>query len=77
MSTVSRLSACLAISLLAVCDHRAWPQTISTVKLPFRFRPREPPTLSPARWLLLAVVAAGIRATLFALFIMSTPKGMD
>jgi tripartite-type tricarboxylate transporter receptor subunit TctC len=33
MSTVSRLSACLAISLLAISGHRAWPQTISTVKI--------------------------------------------
>jgi tripartite-type tricarboxylate transporter receptor subunit TctC len=33
MSTVSRLSACLAISLLAISDHCAWPQTISTVKI--------------------------------------------
>jgi tripartite-type tricarboxylate transporter receptor subunit TctC len=33
MGTVSCLSACLAISLLAISDHRAWPQTISTVKI--------------------------------------------
>jgi tripartite-type tricarboxylate transporter receptor subunit TctC len=33
MSTLSRLSACLAISLLAISNHRAWPQTISTVKI--------------------------------------------
>ena len=33
MSTVSRLSACLAISLLAISNHLAWSQTISTVKL--------------------------------------------
>jgi tripartite-type tricarboxylate transporter receptor subunit TctC len=33
MSTVSRLSACLAISLLAISNDRAWPQTISTVKI--------------------------------------------
>ena len=30
MSTVTRLSACLAISLLAIADHRAWPLAIST-----------------------------------------------
>jgi tripartite-type tricarboxylate transporter receptor subunit TctC len=33
MSTVSRLSACLAISLLVISDHHAWPQTTSTVKI--------------------------------------------
>jgi tripartite-type tricarboxylate transporter receptor subunit TctC len=33
MRTFGRLSACLAISLLAIADHRAWPQTISTVKI--------------------------------------------
>jgi tripartite-type tricarboxylate transporter receptor subunit TctC len=33
MSTVSRLSACLAISLLAIANDRASPQTISTVKI--------------------------------------------
>jgi tripartite-type tricarboxylate transporter receptor subunit TctC len=34
MSTVSRrLSVCLAISLLAISDQRAWPQTTSTVKI--------------------------------------------
>ncbi len=30
---VSRLSACLAISLLAISSHLAWSQTISTVKI--------------------------------------------
>jgi tripartite-type tricarboxylate transporter receptor subunit TctC len=33
MSTVSRLSACLAISLFAISNHLAWSQTISTVKI--------------------------------------------
>jgi tripartite-type tricarboxylate transporter receptor subunit TctC len=33
MSTISHLSACLAISLLAVSNDPAWPQTISTVKI--------------------------------------------
>jgi tripartite-type tricarboxylate transporter receptor subunit TctC len=33
MSTVSRLSACLAICLLAISNDRAWPQAISTVKI--------------------------------------------
>jgi len=33
MSTISHLSACLAISLVAVSNHPAWPQTISTVKI--------------------------------------------
>jgi tripartite-type tricarboxylate transporter receptor subunit TctC len=33
MSTVSRLSACLAISLLAISNDHAWPQTISPVKI--------------------------------------------
>jgi tripartite-type tricarboxylate transporter receptor subunit TctC len=33
MSTVSRLSACLAIGLLAISDQCAWPQTISTFKI--------------------------------------------
>ena len=33
MSTISHLSACLAISLVAVCNDPAWPQTISTVKI--------------------------------------------
>jgi hypothetical protein len=32
-STISHLSACLAISLLALSNDRAWPQTISTVKI--------------------------------------------
>jgi len=33
MNTISRLSACLAIILLAVWGHAAWPQTITTVKI--------------------------------------------
>jgi hypothetical protein len=33
MSTISHLSACLAVSLLAMSNDRAWPQTISTVKI--------------------------------------------
>src|SRR5215831_20648582 len=33
MNTISRLSACLAISLLAISGHAAWPQTITTVKV--------------------------------------------
>jgi tripartite-type tricarboxylate transporter receptor subunit TctC len=33
MSTISRLSACLAISLLAISEHPAWPQSITTVKI--------------------------------------------
>jgi tripartite-type tricarboxylate transporter receptor subunit TctC len=33
MSTISHLSACLAIGLLAVSNDPAWPQTISTVKI--------------------------------------------
>jgi tripartite-type tricarboxylate transporter receptor subunit TctC len=33
MSTASRLSACLAISLLAISNRLAWSQTITTVKI--------------------------------------------
>jgi tripartite-type tricarboxylate transporter receptor subunit TctC len=33
MSTIGRLSACLAISLIAISNHAAWPQSITTVKI--------------------------------------------
>jgi tripartite-type tricarboxylate transporter receptor subunit TctC len=33
MRTVKSLVSCLTISLLAISDHRAWPRTISTVRI--------------------------------------------